>query len=116
VNIWTKFLIGLAAALAVGVVSHGPLGRGEGFIDRLDAGAQAVVRYENLPGVTAAMQRDPLARTVLMSGPTNRFQRTGRLSAADPGDLTGEAIGFDARMLKVPGMGAVEWTSEPTGD
>jgi hypothetical protein len=29
-----KFLIGLAAALAAGWISHGPLGRGEQFIDR----------------------------------------------------------------------------------
>ena len=115
-NLWTKFLIGLLAALAVGVISHGPLGRGEAFIDGLDARAQAVVRHENLPGVSAVMQRDPLARTVIMSGPTNRFQRTGRLSATDAGLQTGEPIGLDERMLVISGIARVVWTSEPTGD
>jgi hypothetical protein len=115
-NSWVKFLIGMVLALGVGWISHGPLGRGEAFIDGLDAGAQKIVRRNALPGLTATMQRDPLARTVVMSGATNRFQRTGRLSENDQGDLTGENVGLDAQMLRVPGMGGVEWTSEPTGD
>lgn len=114
-NAWLKFLIGLAAALAVGVISHWPLGYGEAFVDRLDAGAQAVMRRNRLPGVTAVMQRDPLARVVIMSGPANRFQRTGRLSDKDQGDLTGEVRGIDDQMLAIAGMARIEWTSEPAG-
>jgi len=112
-NLWGKFSIGLAAALCAGLVSHSVLGRGEAFIDGLEARAQDVVRGAGLPGITARMARDPLSRTVLMSGPANEFQRTGRLSERDPSNRAGE-IGLDGRMLLIPGMGRVEWTNPPT--
>jgi hypothetical protein len=113
-NIWLKFLIGLAAACAVGFVSHSAFGRGEAFINTLDASAQQVVRGSGLAGISAHMTRDPLARTVIMSGPANYFQRTGRLSERDPGDRSGETLGLDQRMLRIPGMGGVEWTNPPS--
>ena len=98
-----KLMLGLAAALIVGWVDYGPLGRGEAFIDRLEEGAQRVLASEPVAGVTAHMQRDPLARTVIMSGPADEFQRNGM----------GSLPGFDGRMLAIPGMGRVEWTNPP---
>jgi hypothetical protein len=99
-----KFLIGLAAALAVGLVSHGPMGRGAAFIDGLDQGLQAVIADAAISGVSGTMQREPLARTAIMSGQVTRFQREGQ----------GSLPGLDERILAVPGIGRIEWTGEPS--
>lgn len=98
-----KGLIGLVAALAIGLVSHGPLGRGEAFVASLDAGAQAVVREAGIPGVSLRMAREPLRRQALLSGPATQFQREGQ----------GSLPGLDERVLAVPGMGSVTWTNPP---
>lgn len=98
-----KFLIGLGAALAVGWVSHGPLGRGEAFIATLDTALQAIVADAEIPGVTGRMQREPLARTAILSGPADRFQREGQ----------GSLPGLDERADAIPGVGRVEWTNPP---
>ena len=100
---WGKFAIGLGAALAVGVIDHVALGRGEAFVGELEATAQQVVARERVPGVTARMQRDPLARTVILSGPADTFQRNGM----------GSLPGLDRLMLGVPGMARVEWANPP---
>lgn len=95
-----KVLIGLAVALAAGWVSHGPLGRGAMFVDRLDADLQTVVADAKLPGVTGRMQREPLARKAILSGPADQFQREGM----------GSLPGIDERVLSIPGIGRIEWT------
>jgi len=95
-----KFLVGLLAALAVGWIAHGPLGRGEAFIDALEAGMQAALADAALP-VTGRMQREPLARTAILSGAVDQFQREG----------IGSLPGIDERVLAVPGMARVEWTN-----
>jgi hypothetical protein len=98
-----KFLIGLALALAAGAISHGPLGRGAAFIDGLDAELQAILKDVALPGVNGAIQREPLSRRAILSGPADRFQREG----------VGSLPGLDERVLSIPGMGRVEWTNPP---
>lgn len=98
-----KFLIGLAASLIVGWVSHDPLGRGNAFVDELQAGAQAIVADAAIPGVTVQMQRRPLARKAVLSGPANRFQREGQ----------GSLPGLNQRVLAVPGMSSLEWSNPP---
>ena len=100
---FVKFLIGLAAALVIGLLNHGPLGRGQGFIDTLDARAQVFVAYAAVPGVTLQMQRDPLTRTAILAGPANRFQREGQ----------GSLPGLDERVLSVPGIARIEWANPP---
>ena len=102
-----KFLLGLAAALLAGWISHGPLGRGAAFVDQLDGALQPLVPALNVPGVSAAMQREPLARTALLSGPADCFQRNG----------LGSLDGIDGRVLSIPGMGRAEWTNQaPEGE
>jgi len=98
-----KFLIGLALALVAGWVSHGPLGRGEAFVAELESGLQAVLADATVPGVTGRVQREPLARTAILSGPADRFQREG----------VGSLPGLDERVLAVPGMGRARWTNPP---
>ena len=99
----TKFLIGLAAALMVALIAFWPLGMGQAFVDRLEVGARTMVARAEVPGVTVQMQRAPLARKALLTGPANQFQREGM----------GSLPGIDQRVLAVPGMARVEWTNPP---
>ncbi len=101
---WAKFAIGLAAALLLGWLTHGPLGRGEALLARMEAEARSQVAESGVPGISVAMQRDPLARTALLSGPANSFQREGQ----------GSFPGINQRVLSVPGISAVRWTNPPT--
>jgi hypothetical protein len=98
-----KLLIGLAVALAAGWVSHGPLGRGALYLDVIEARAGGMVRYAHLAGVQIHMQRDPMARTAILSGPANDFQREG----------IGDLEGINGRIESIPGVAGVRWTDEP---
>ena len=96
---WLKFLIGAAAALAAGLVSHGPLGRGEAFVASLEARAQEEVRKAELPGVTAHLSRSPMSREVVMTGNANDFQREGM----------GQLPGINDRIRAIPGISGLRW-------
>lgn len=97
-----KFLIGLAVALAAGWVGHGPLGRGEAFVDGLDAQAKAVIRDANLPAVHVRFERSPFGREAIMSGQADAFQREGQ----------GQYPGLNDRMKAIPGVSGVRWENE----
>ena len=94
-----KFLIGLAAALLAGWISHGPLGQGEAFIDRLEAKAKAEISDAAVPGVQVRFPRDPLQRQAILTGPANDFQREGQ----------GLYPGINDRIRSVPGVSGVRW-------
>ncbi len=65
----------LAATIATGAVVNGPLGTGERFAVRVDTIARRTLDYYELPTIQARMQRAPLQRRVILSGPADRFQR-----------------------------------------
>lgn len=96
---WLKFLIGLAAALAMGWISHGPLGRGEALADRLETEAKVVVRAAGVPGVGARIEREPLTREIVLRGPADDFQREGQ----------GLFPGINDRVRAVPGVSGIRW-------
>ena len=103
---WGKILIGLAAALFAGWLSHGPLGGGARFLNAVEAQAKIRVDYAEVPGVAVRMQRDPMARIAILSGPANDFQkeglrRNGRLAYP----------GLNERVRTVPGVAAIRWES-----
>ena len=97
-----KLLFGFAAALLAGWLNHGPLGRGGLFLDGVQAGSEAVISATELRGVTVSFPRDPLARTAILSGPANDFQRQGQ----------GDMPGLNDRIAAVPGVAAIRWTDE----
>ena len=90
---------GIALALGFGALWHGPIGKGERFAAEIDRQAQqVVVNYEMQP-VRAAAARNPIQRTVLLSGPADDFQRP---------EL--------ARIMEViPGVARARWTDSPAG-
>ena len=97
-----KILIGLAVALAAGWLHHGPYGGGQRFIDALEARATLRLRAAQLSGVTVRMQRDPLARIVVLSGRANEFQKNGLR----------DFPGINERMRTIPGVAAIRWEGE----
>ena len=94
-----KLLIGLAGALLLGWISHGPLGQGEAFMAALEARTGAAVREAELPGVAVRFSRDPMTREAILSGTVNDFQREGM----------GLLPGLDDRVRAVPGVSGLRW-------
>jgi hypothetical protein len=101
-NRWLKIMIGLAVALLAGWLHHGPYGGGERFVNALEARAELRLKSAQLPGVTAAMQRDPLARTVLLRGRADSFQKEG----------LDDYPGINERMETIPGVSGIRWNDE----
>ena len=99
---WTKLLIGAAAALAAGWISHGPLGRGEAFVAGLEAAANAQIAEAELPGVAARFSRDPLSRRAILTGTANDFQREGM----------GQLPGLNDRIRGIAGISGIEWQED----
>lgn len=102
---WMKFTIGLAAALAAGWLFHGPAGGGARFLDALQAHAELRVRYTELPGIRVEMERAPMRRTAILSGPADDFQRNGM----------GTYPGLNERIATVPGIAGVRWAEGHRG-
>jgi hypothetical protein len=97
-----KVAIGLIAVLLMGWIYHGPAGRGAAFVDGLEAQARAAVAQTELPGIEVRMNRDPLSRVALLSGPANDLQREG----------LGSQWGINDYVRAVPGIGSVRWNDE----
>ncbi len=68
-------LSGIALTLGVTAIWHGPLGAGDRFASRAEATARRTLDYYELPLVQVHMQRDPLTRRLILSGPADAFQR-----------------------------------------
>ena len=97
-----KALIGLGAALLAGWFAHGPLGRGEAFIDTLQASAESEIRQAELPGVQVRFARAPLSREAILSGRANDFQKEGQ----------GQFPGINDRILAVAGVSGLRWEGQ----
>lgn len=97
-----KLLIGLALALAVGWLSHGPIGRGEAFVNGMEQRAKGMIQIAAIPGVDVQFSRDPLSREAIVTGHANDFQRNGM------GDLEG----LNGRLLMIPGVSSVRWAED----
>lgn len=86
----TKIIIGAIATALLAGVAHGPLGLGGSCCDKIETAAQAAVG----PGIKATIQRDPLQRSVLLSGDvTDPAARDTALKA----------------VLAVPGVASASW-------
>jgi hypothetical protein len=98
-----KLLIGLAATLLMGWLWHGPAGNGARLIDGLEQGARKAVAQSELPGISVAMDRAPLARNATVSGQADRVQREG----------LGSGLGVLDFVREVEGVHGVRWSDDP---
>ena len=82
-------LLGLAATVGFTALWHGPLGAGEKLAAQSEASARRTLDYYELPMIQARMQRSPLVRRMLLSGPADDFQRSELVRMLDetPGVL-----------------------------
>lgn len=67
--------LGIAAVIGITWVWHGPLGAGDRFAMRVDGRARTMLDHYEMVHVRAQMERKPLSRRVILSGPADDFQR-----------------------------------------
>ena len=87
------FMLGVTATLAVTAIFHGPMGKGDALAAKIERDARAELDRQEMFQVNAKLERGPLRRTLILSGPADDFQR--------------EAL--PEIMATVPGIGDVEW-------
>lgn len=80
-------IAGLAATTAATWLWHGPLGAGDRFAAGVDGRARAMLDKYEMIHVQARMERVPMTRRVMLSGPADDFQRREieRMVEAQPG-------------------------------
>lgn len=91
------FAVGLAATLASALLWHGPGGAADRFVTRAERDVAEMLRYFEMDQVTGNIQRDPVARRIIYTGPADTFQRTELVR-----------LGED-----VPGIGEARWSPSP---
>lgn len=88
----TILIFGILAVLGLTWLWHGPLGAGDRFAAQIEAEARAQLDVDEMTQVQARLERDPLVRRLVLSGPADDFQRAEikRRMEAKPG--IGEAV------------------------
>jgi hypothetical protein len=92
-----RFYAGLAATLAAAILWHWPLGAGDRLAARVEATARAELAHQEMLGVTARLERSPLRRRLVLSGPADDFQQDELVRIMD----------------ELPGVSGVRWASPP---
>ena len=98
-----KATMGFLPAIAAAWIWHGPLGRGDALVDRLERDARTAAARAELPGISVRLGRDPLDRNVTLNGAANDLQREG----------LGSQKGISDYVREVEGIGTVRWAGEP---
>jgi hypothetical protein len=82
-------LLGIAAVIGFTALWHGPLGAGEQLARQADAVARRQLDRDEMFLIQARMQRGPLTRRLVVSGPADDFQRAEIIRRLDetPGVL-----------------------------
>lgn len=71
----TIILLGLLVVTAFTALWHGPLGAGERMVQRIESQARQRLDRDEMFNVQAHLQRAPLSRRLVLSGPADDFQR-----------------------------------------
>jgi hypothetical protein len=85
----TILLLGLAAVIGFTALWHGPLGAGERLANKAETAARAQLDRDEMFQIQARIQRGPLSRRLIVSGPADDFQRSEIIRRLDgiPGVL-----------------------------
>lgn len=89
----TILTLGILAELGLTWLWHGPLGAADRLAAQIEAQSRSTLDYFEMPRVSARLQRGPLTRRLILSGPADDFQR-------------GELVRI---MDAQPGVGEVAW-------
>ena len=85
------------ASVISAMIWAGPLGAGDRLGLEIERTAKATLEHYEMPLVTARLERSPLRRRLLLSGPADDFQQA-------------ELVRM---MNEIPGVGSVRWTNPP---
>ncbi len=92
------FLGGIGSTLALAALWHGPLGAGERLSRRIETAARAELELQEMTGVTARLERSPLRRRIVLSGPADDFQQAELVRIMD----------------EMPGVSGARWATPPS--
>ena len=67
--------IGVAVAILLAGLWHGPLGAADRLASDIERRARATFVFYEIPQVSGHVHHDPLTRRVLLSGPADDFQQ-----------------------------------------
>ncbi|HEX6741062.1 MAG TPA: hypothetical protein VF079_04615 [Sphingomicrobium sp.] len=90
---------GLAAAVGVAAVWHGPGGAADRFAGQVERTARQALDYYEMTAVTAHLHHAPLTRELVLVGPADDFQR-------------GELVRLFSQL---PGVSRVSWSDAGGG-
>lgn len=85
--------IGVAVVIAATWAWHGPMGAGERFAADVERAARSQLDHDEMTQVQARLEREPLTRRLILSGPADDFQRRE----------------IKRRMEALPGVGQAAW-------
>ena len=71
----TILVLGIAATLGATAIYHGPMGKGDAFAASIERAARAELDRQEMVQIEARLERGPLTRTLVLSGPADDFQR-----------------------------------------
>lgn len=80
---------GAVAAIAAAVLWSGPLGGADRLTSRIETPARATLDHLEMTRVNARLERQPLRRRLVLSGPADEFQRSQLVQILD--DISGVA-------------------------
>ena len=87
-------IAGAVLAIAAAALWHGPLGGADRFATRVERGARQALDYYEMTRVTAQLQRAPLSRRLILTGPADDFQHSELVRVLD----------------QLPGVSSVSWS------
>lgn len=94
------FAGGAAAALIAAALWQGPLGGGDRLSSKIETNARATLDHLEMTRVSARLERHPLRRRLVLSGPADDFQRAELVQILDD----------------IPGVAGVRWAPpRPSG-
>jgi hypothetical protein len=91
--------IGFAASLAAALLWHGPLGAAGRLADAIQASVTAELAHQEMTSVQGRIERGPLRRSIVLTGPADAFQRA-------------ELVRI---MRRLPGVNNARWIRPPLG-
>jgi hypothetical protein len=89
--------VGAILILAFGALWHGPVGAGERLANTVDRTSRKALDDWEMTQVQGHIERGPIERTLVLSGPADDFQRSELVRIMDD----------------VPGVANVRWTDMP---
>lgn len=91
----TMLSLAVLAVIGAAWLWHGPLGAGERLALQIEAAARAQLDRDEMTQVQARVERAPLTRRLILSGPADDFQRRE----------------IKRRLEALPGVGEAVWSA-----